>query len=118
MIPLKENDFVGGLGGTDVLAGRLSVCLCLHARLYCLSGLCRPYGAKTTGDSLYPPLTQWATVVTPRRGVFVLPHKHYSESMTIVPTGRCNGTRSVGTSWCRDTAPVSPRVNTNKLLKT
>ena len=27
-------------------------------------GLCRPYGAKTIGVSLYPPLTQWATVVT------------------------------------------------------
>ncbi|MEK7732877.1 MAG: hypothetical protein AAB318_01565, partial [Planctomycetota bacterium] len=33
--------------------------------LYCLSGLCRPYGAKPTGISLYPPLAQWATVVTP-----------------------------------------------------
>ena len=30
---------------------------------------CRPYGAKTTGVSLYLPLTQWATVVT----VFVMP---------------------------------------------
>src|SRR4030067_1731453 len=39
--------------------------------LHCLSGLCRPYGAKTIGVSLYPPLTQWATVVTPRWGVFV-----------------------------------------------
>ncbi len=47
--------------------------------------LCRPYGAKTIGVSLYPPLTQWATVVTPRWGVFVLPHKQYSESMAIVP---------------------------------
>ncbi len=25
--------------------------------------LCSPYGAKTTGVSLYPPLVQWATVV-------------------------------------------------------
>ena len=36
--------------------------------------LCLPYGAKTIGVSLYPPLTQWATVVIPHRGVFVLPH--------------------------------------------
>ena len=41
--------------------------------LYCLSGLCRPYGAKTIGVSFYPPLTQWATVVAPRRGAFVMP---------------------------------------------
>ena len=36
-------------------------------------GLCRPYGAKTIGVSFYPPLTQWATVVAPRRGAFVMP---------------------------------------------
>ena len=69
-------------------------CPCLYTRLYCLSGLyrpygaktthssrrmqcvstslCRPSGAKTTGISLYPPLAQWATVVTPRWGVFVM----------------------------------------------
>ena len=67
----------GLVGGMDKL------CLSVPShRLYCLSGLCRPYGAKTTGISLYPPLTQWATIVTPRRGVFVLPHKQYSESMS------------------------------------
>ncbi len=43
--------------------------------LYCLSGLCRPYGAKTIGVSFYPPLTQWATVVAPRRGAFAMPHQ-------------------------------------------
>ncbi|MBF8275730.1 MAG: hypothetical protein HW390_803 [Candidatus Brocadiaceae bacterium] len=40
-------------------------------RQYYLSELCRPYGAKTIGISYYPPLTQWATVVTPRWGVSV-----------------------------------------------
>ena len=35
----------------------------------------RPSGAKTIGVSFYPPLTQWATVVTPRWGVFVIPDK-------------------------------------------
>ena len=49
------------------------VCPSLHTRLCCLSGLCRPYGAKTTGVSFCPPLTQRATVVTPRWGVFVMP---------------------------------------------
>ncbi len=47
---------------------------CLYTGQYCLYVLCRPYGAKTIGVSLYPPLTQWATVVTPRWGVFILPH--------------------------------------------
>ncbi len=61
--------------------------LCTHR--YCLSALCRPYGAKIRVFLLYPPLTQWATVVTPLWGVFsitaVLPHAQCSESMTIVP---------------------------------
>ena len=47
----------------------------IPAILCCLYGLCRPYGAKTIGVSFYPPLTQWATVVTPRWGVFVLPRR-------------------------------------------
>ncbi|MEK7359711.1 MAG: hypothetical protein AAB422_04995 [Planctomycetota bacterium] len=33
--------------------------------------LCRPYGAKIIGISHYPPLAQWATVITPRWGVFI-----------------------------------------------
>ena len=37
-----------------IVGGRTNpVCLCLHTRLYYLSGLCRPYGAKTIGVSLY-----------------------------------------------------------------
>ncbi len=46
-------------GGWRKLPPPHKPCLSVHAhRLYCLSGLCRPYGAKTTGISLYPPLTQ------------------------------------------------------------
>ena len=36
-----------------------------------LIGLCRPYGAKTIVYHIT--LAQWATVVTPRWGVFVMP---------------------------------------------
>ncbi len=43
-------------------------------------GCVAPTGLKTTGISLYPPLTQWATVVTPQWGVFVMPRQGQQNS--------------------------------------